>query len=249
MGTNGENENSIRKILILIRDKCYSLNSLELSSGNLIPVMKSDKNENGTASASSVQTSEYPAWKVFDGLTTTDWRSAIREVSYSWLRYDFNEPVKVNRYVLRGYKQNEQSPSDWTLQGSNDGANWTILDSRTDVNDWSVEPNKQYDITYTTEYHIYRIVFTKVNNNTLYYIIKNFELYWFSRVNYIAEMESITEQNFIKYGMNKGSILDMKVSMNNKILINTSSSRLGSGKLFKQVIDSSRMPIKKITIQ
>lgn len=50
-----------------------------------------------------------------------------------WLRCDFpaNEPRLVLRYLLRsGNDMPARDPRDWTLEGSQDGTQWTVLDKR-----------------------------------------------------------------------------------------------------------------------
>src|SRR5690606_7166352 len=48
------------------------------------------------------------------------------------------------------------SPKSWTFEGSNDGSNWTTLDTRTTVADWNNEW-RTYTFSNTTSYTYYRI--------------------------------------------------------------------------------------------
>ena len=46
-----------------------------------------------------------------------------------WLRYDFPEPVELTGYAIKSRNANE-APAIFTLQGSNDGQNWTAIEQR-----------------------------------------------------------------------------------------------------------------------
>lgn len=51
--------------------------------------------------------------------------------SSGWLQYQLAEAGKVTAYSLTsGNDHPERDPRDWTLSGSNDGGNWTVLDRR-----------------------------------------------------------------------------------------------------------------------
>ncbi|MDM8174538.1 hypothetical protein QT327_09235 [Olivibacter sp. 47] len=48
-----------------------------------------------------------------------------------WLRFELNEAAAANAYTITSANDfSERDPIDWSLKGSNDGTNWTILDSR-----------------------------------------------------------------------------------------------------------------------
>ena len=57
------------------------------------------------------------------------------------------------------------------------------------------------------------------------------------------------EQNFINHGMGKSSAIDFEAEFTQKSFIKTESSVLGDGKVFKQKIDTSKIPIKKVSIE
>ncbi|WP_432247331.1 GH92 family glycosyl hydrolase [Streptomyces sanyensis] len=51
----------------------------------------------------------------------------------AWLEFDTEAPVKVAAYALTSANDHApRDPRDWTLKGSVDGTDWTVLDTRTD---------------------------------------------------------------------------------------------------------------------
>jgi hypothetical protein len=65
-----------------------------------------------------------------DGDPSTKW--LVFEKT-GWVEFDLAEPVTVVRYALTSANDAaERNPKDWTLKGSNDGKEWTTLDSRAD---------------------------------------------------------------------------------------------------------------------
>jgi parallel beta-helix repeat protein len=78
-----------------------------------------------------------------------------------WITYDFGPYVKkaINKYAFKAKLYYPSLPRTWTFSGSNDNVNWSILDTRTDV-----DPPTGVDIwsDYFTfdnaiEYRFYRI--------------------------------------------------------------------------------------------
>ena len=76
----------------------------------------------------------FPAWKAFNGDTTTGWWTGGEP---SWLAYDHGSPIPVKTYKIRAltdgtYKSHV--PNNFQLQGSTDGVNWVTVDTRTNQN-------------------------------------------------------------------------------------------------------------------
>lgn len=123
----------------------------------------------GVASASAYYGDNYPA-KAFDGNTTTSgWGSP--NYASRWLRYDFYTPKVVTnyRYICSssqsgGWSGTYFQPKEYTIQGSDDGTNWTVLTSVTNgpagQNVW-----RSYPLTNTVAYAKYRFYITKNTGN------------------------------------------------------------------------------------
>ncbi|WP_214416806.1 penicillin acylase family protein [Sphaerisporangium fuscum] len=83
----------------------------------------------GTATASSTQSSAYPAGKAVDGDPTTRWSSASSDAQY--LQVDLGSARTVARVVLRW---EAAYGSAYSLQTSTDGSTWTTVHSTTTGN-------------------------------------------------------------------------------------------------------------------
>lgn len=69
------------------------------------------------------------AERAADGNAGSKW--LVRE-NTAWLQYEFSEAAPITRYTLTsGNDASDRDPRDFTVQGSNDGAEWTTLDTRT----------------------------------------------------------------------------------------------------------------------
>jgi len=108
-----------------------------------IPVLTS-ATSSGVASASAILSAGLDAWHAFDKTTVTSdgtFYASPAPSSGSWIQYDFGDGVYSNiggysitpRY-LSGYGDSgggsSQTPASWTLSGSNDGTNFTVIDTR-----------------------------------------------------------------------------------------------------------------------
>ena len=123
----------------------------------------------GTASASNSY-GPNPAGYAFDNNMSANWWWNEWELPSS-LTYDLwsgNQKI-VSKYTL--YRDSSQSggfwwidwlsPRDWTLQWSNNGTSWTILDSRTNEYIHLDQTKKEFTFSNTTSYRYYRINITQ----------------------------------------------------------------------------------------
>lgn len=65
----------------------------------------------------------------------------------------------------------------------------------------------------------------------------------------VVSIYSLSEQNFINHGLNKGTEVDLNAEMTNKVFIEDTSTPLGDGKVFKKSIDATKTSIKKVDIK
>ena len=112
-----------------------------------------------TVSAHAGGGNEGPA-KAMDWNVNTKWFSGANTSSSGWLQADLgagNGQI-VTRYDLTSANDvPNRDPKDWQLLGSNDGTNWTTLDSRTGETFASRFLTKQYTFTNTTAYRYYKL--------------------------------------------------------------------------------------------
>ncbi len=65
-----------------------------------------------------------------------------------WMKYVSTKPSKLQRYTLTSANDApERDPIDWTLEGSNDGINWEVLDTQTNQNFISRFSTMEYKVT------------------------------------------------------------------------------------------------------
>ncbi|WP_145413291.1 discoidin domain-containing protein [Paenibacillus xylanexedens] len=206
---------------------------------NLIPKMTSNTSPSGTVTVSSTL-SNFQGWLVFDRLVSTGSSSWIANGKTGWLEYDFNlgnEKI-IGGYTILQESDIARSPKSWTFEGSNDGTNWTILDTRVNITNWTLNIKKSFSFSNTNFYRKYRINVTE-NSGDNYLAISEME--WLSA--YIpatpSKWDTISttlpsENTFINEGMDL-SVLTRSSKVITQTMINTGN--LGSGKVFKSTVN------------
>jgi hypothetical protein len=125
---------------------------------NLIPTMSSNTAPSGVASANSENTAEQAAWVAFDKVLGENrwWTSGGFP---SWLQYQFPTAQKATRYgIVPFYSGAVYPPTAFVFAGSNNGTDWTQLDSRTGLTTgWSQNTMRTFDFSNTTAYLYYRL--------------------------------------------------------------------------------------------
>jgi sialate O-acetylesterase len=144
-----------------------------------IPIKRST---GGLSAASSAPVSTESAVQAFDGSTATKWFTTVSPTaSPVWLKYQFGNGAAwtVTRYDIASANDVAQrDPKDWQLLGSNDGANWTVLDTRTGESFASRFLNKTYTFTNTTPYRYHRLNVTANSGGSAYGVqLSEFALY------------------------------------------------------------------------
>lgn len=114
--------------------------------------------------------SGYGVAKAFDGKFYSDDTRWIGHGSTFPQRavWTFPEATVVDtvRIYNANYRGAKQSPSDFTIAGSNDGTTWTTLDSESDVTGWSNNQFRTFGFENTTPYTKYRLEVTAVQDMT-----------------------------------------------------------------------------------
>jgi hypothetical protein len=102
---------------------------------NLIPQMTSNTDPSGVASEGSAYNAGTMAWAAMNQ-TSAGWLTANSNPTDAWIKYDFGAATVVNSYSFAPWSIDNyglRSPTGWTFDGSNDGTNWTALDTVTDM--------------------------------------------------------------------------------------------------------------------
>ena len=129
-------------------------------------------------SASSELDASSQAWRAFDGIWGADAPTAWvrsgdgQSAGQEWLQIDLGAQVAVSWYgitVAGTAPPGEQPPADsapraWTMQGSNDGASWTVLDTEYDIF-WPCGWTQVYPLP-TTSWRYFRLSVTSTHGGS-----------------------------------------------------------------------------------
>jgi len=104
--------------------------------------------------------------KINDGNLTTKW---LDNSTTSWIQFAYDSAQKWNTYKLTTGNDQlniNRDPKNWTLQGSNDGSTWTMLDTQT--NQSFTSRSTTYTNTFNNEvsYKYYKLDITVNNGGT-----------------------------------------------------------------------------------
>lgn len=212
---------------------------------DLVPIMTSTTSPSGQVFYSS---SYSAGFTVFNKSSSGLW-DVSGTMGNAYVGYTFPVKQTVNRYSIKSANSTSYNaaPKTWRLEASNDKVNWVTLDTQTDQTNWGVLQTRTFDIDNETPFLSYRIYVVINNGNTGWIYIGN--IYFFQMINQsITLLEEQSAINFEAYGMEKDTIIDFHEqtgTIKNNVSTNTA---LASGKVFKQKIDTSKVPIKKVLI-
>jgi len=86
-----------------------------------------------------------------------------------WIQYAFSggQAYAINKYSLASANDEpNRDPKNWTLQASNDGVNWTTLDTQSNMDFSDRKQTKTFTISNTAPYKIYRLNITANHGDT-----------------------------------------------------------------------------------
>ena len=133
-----------------------------------------------------------------------------------WVQYQTNTAYVVNEYTITSANDAaERDPLSWTLQGSNDGTNWTSLDTRSGEDFPNRYQKRRFSIGNTTAYKIHRLNIVQ-NSGTLFQL---------------AELELFTNDL-------TGSVTSSSSSKSSSSSIKSSSSSSSSAPAFIKQIEA-----------
>lgn len=125
-----------------------------------VPTMTSDTTPSGVASASSIYSAEYAAWKAFNFSESKGWAAHGSYTTDAWVRYEFDNPMVIKRFVAT--MTSGSYLNNMKVQGSNTGNS----DDFTDLLTFSVSASGTIteNVNNSTAYKYYR-VFGTTNTN------------------------------------------------------------------------------------
>ena len=117
-----------------IMGSLLSIDEVTLSNkttSNVQPIIINITSLGGTVSDKNNTTGGEGIEKLVDGNLESKYLTGSRT---TWAMFKTNNPSLVSRYSLTsGNDAPGRDPKNWTLQGSNDGNNWTVIDSRENI--------------------------------------------------------------------------------------------------------------------
>lgn len=82
-----------------------------------------------------------------------------------YVQLKYSGPTVVNGYTLTSANDaSERDPRDWNLVGSNDGLNWTVIDTQTNQQFTGRGQTRQFNTNNNEAYNYYRLNITANNN-------------------------------------------------------------------------------------
>ncbi len=140
---------------------------------NVIPRMTSNTSPSGRASASSEYNLEVylPAYLAFDHSISRErlWNSHGTDTG--WLEYEFSTQKCITKYTINStnpiYSILEM-PKNWTFEAFDEQLNqWVVLDTRSNITNWTVGTKKDFVFSNNTLYTKYRINITATGKDKM----------------------------------------------------------------------------------
>jgi len=104
---------------------------------------------------------------LFDGNMATKWYTSTSPTSAApiWIKWGYGAPYRVSSYSLSTANDRPQrDPYSWTLQGSNDGVNYTVIDTQTNYAlPTARNATADFALAQPVSYQYYQLVITDIN--------------------------------------------------------------------------------------
>ncbi|OME50663.1 hypothetical protein BSK59_22435 [Paenibacillus odorifer] len=229
-------------------NKHTSISPKVMSDSTMIPKMTSNTAPSGIVKASSYSGSYVPYY-AFNGIyndNITTWMTTYANLP-AWISYSFDSQIEVTNYAMLPRSTASRMPKNWTFEGSNDDVNWTILDRQTNFTSWVAYVKSEFKVPNPNKYKSYRIYIENLNGDTSYLEIYGIEMYGVREYAKLIQIDSPTEMEYVNHGMESIAI-SLSEEISRRSFISKNSSILGSGKVFRQSINTSKNPIKKVFI-
>ena len=126
-----------------------------------VPLMTAGTTDGVTVTDSGNLGTGYEGWRAFDNNSNTRWgvgaTSGILAVTLAQVK-------TVAGYSIRARNDSYliDSPKAWTFEGSDNGTDWTVLDTQTGVTSWSMNERKEFAVSNPASYLYYRL---NINSN------------------------------------------------------------------------------------
>ena len=151
----------------------------------------------GTLTASNQNTGNEGTAKIIDNLSgTKNYVYVGTTFNPVWYRYESTLPAVLQYYTITSANDSrERDPKSWKLQGSNNGTNWTDLDTRSNIAFNARYQTQRFDISgNSTAYKYFRLYITERYANTdAGFQIAEWQLYGIEQVPAEDQAVQVTE--------------------------------------------------------
>ena len=128
---------------------------------NIAPNMQSAEQDGYVVSASGRWNASYAEWMAFDGDKSTAW-SGSGSIP-AWIQIKCPNATVSNCVSITTCSSNlSEMPKNFTIEASNDGVQFDILDTQTDVS-WTANETKSFTFENSTAYRYYRLSISATN--------------------------------------------------------------------------------------
>lgn len=225
------------------------------SDSNYISIINTKLNENIALNKPATASQSYPDAtltpdKAVDGKTRLNggrgWTTTGTFSTSDWWQVDLKRTYLIGKYRIYNDAQasgslNTVYNTSYDVLVSVDGNQYTKIKSVS-----GVTSSQWIEIELPSPVLARYIKLTNMSAVGTYLSIGEFEVYEIDR--HIKIMETVNEQNFLRHGM-ETSITGFGDIFTKKVYVNSNSNSLGSCKVFKQPIDTSKVPIKKVLVR
>jgi hypothetical protein len=129
------------------------------ASGNLLAAMREVRYDVAPATVIGI-TGDHSITGSFDGKAQTKWCVENPGAAVVWLA-ELHAPTKIPSYTLTSADDvPTRDPKEWSLEGSNDGGQWTAIDKQAMPEPFANRfEEKQFQVAAPGEYRFYRFTF------------------------------------------------------------------------------------------
>lgn len=139
---------------------------------NIIPNMTSNNTPSPYVISASTSHPITPPWQAFDGsIAGVDiWHTNTGNIT-GWIKVDLGavNAAIVKKYMIQARDEAaemDRLPREWTFEGSNNDADWDILDTVTGETGWSALEKRNFEIIdNVTKYRYYKLDITLINGD------------------------------------------------------------------------------------
>ncbi|MGE8038014.1 discoidin domain-containing protein [Lysinibacillus sp. NPDC093692] len=215
---DGSEKLRLEKSLFKSKNKTYSLKLTD--TWHNLKMTSNDTPSPLVASASSIWSATFPAWKAFNG-TNNDSNDCWVTVGGSiagWVQLDFGSPKYCNQIKLtsRSGSTANACPKDFTITASNDGIVFDKIANITGQTKWALNETRMFTFKNAKKYRIYRLLIISNDGYSSYSAIGQLQFGY--KGNTMIGLPKSSQDNFIKYGQIELLKLNEPIPIKNYLL-------------------------------